>query len=57
MIFFLRIDLGVVCFFRAKTAAVYGSHLQTSVAEEVNQTFAVCKKKTVCFFNFCKLLK
>ncbi|MFS7985925.1 hypothetical protein Hanom_Chr11g01004381 [Helianthus anomalus] len=47
----LDLHLGVVCFFRCKTSAVYGPHLQTSVAEEVDQTSAVCKKKTVCFLT------
>ncbi|KAF5801117.1 hypothetical protein HanXRQr2_Chr06g0244401 [Helianthus annuus] len=52
-------ELGAVCFFRGKTSAVCGPHLQTSAAEEVDQTSAVCKKKTVCFtevfFNFFNL--
>ncbi|MFS7992719.1 hypothetical protein Hanom_Chr12g01085601 [Helianthus anomalus] len=39
--------LGVVCFFRGKTSAVYGPHLQTSTAKEVDQTSAVCNKKIV----------
>ncbi|MFS7975408.1 hypothetical protein Hanom_Chr10g00880261 [Helianthus anomalus] len=43
--------LGVVCFFRGKTSAVCGPYLQTSATEEVNQTSAVCKKKTVCFLT------
>ncbi|MFS7896782.1 hypothetical protein Hanom_Chr00s005806g01730681 [Helianthus anomalus] len=43
--------LGVVCFFRGKMFAVCGPHLQTSVAEEVDQTSAVCNKKTVCFLT------
>ncbi|KAK1437357.1 hypothetical protein QVD17_03148 [Tagetes erecta] len=42
---------------RVKMSAVCGPHLQTSAEEEVDQTSAVCKKKTVCFFNFCSLLK
>ncbi|MFS7948295.1 hypothetical protein Hanom_Chr06g00558261 [Helianthus anomalus] len=45
----LQVVLGVVCFFRRKMSAVCEPHLQTSVAEEVDQTSAVCKKKTVCF--------
>ncbi|MFS7985445.1 hypothetical protein Hanom_Chr11g00998451 [Helianthus anomalus] len=44
-------ELGAVCFFRGKTSAVCGPHLQTSAAEEVDQTSAVCKKKTVCFLT------
>ncbi|MFS7956153.1 hypothetical protein Hanom_Chr07g00651241 [Helianthus anomalus] len=48
------IYLGVVCFFRGKTSAVCGPHLQTSAAEEVDQTSAVCKKKTVCFLTSAK---
>ncbi|MFS7980985.1 hypothetical protein Hanom_Chr10g00945611 [Helianthus anomalus] len=43
--------LGGVCFFRGKMSAVCGPHLQTSAAEEVDQTSAVCKKKTVCFLT------
>ncbi|MFS7932775.1 hypothetical protein Hanom_Chr04g00371901 [Helianthus anomalus] len=43
--------LGVVCFFRGKTSAVCEPHLQTSVAEKVNQTSSVCNKKTVCFLT------
>ncbi|MFS7984731.1 hypothetical protein Hanom_Chr11g00989971 [Helianthus anomalus] len=46
--------LGVVCFLRGTTSADCGPHLQTSVAEEVDQTFVVCNKKTVCFFNLYK---
>ncbi|MFS7923373.1 hypothetical protein Hanom_Chr03g00259971 [Helianthus anomalus] len=42
---------GVVCFFRGKTSAVCGPHLQTSAAEELDQTSAVCKEKTVCFLT------
>ncbi|KAL4584266.1 hypothetical protein LXL04_008862 [Taraxacum kok-saghyz] len=38
--------LGGVGFFEAKTSAVCGPHLQPSAAEEVDQTSAVCKKKT-----------
>ncbi|KAL4556219.1 hypothetical protein LXL04_038863 [Taraxacum kok-saghyz] len=30
---------------------VCGPHLQASAAEEVDQTSAVCKKKTVCFLT------
>ncbi|KAL4575940.1 hypothetical protein LXL04_012027 [Taraxacum kok-saghyz] len=33
-------------FFRSQTSAVCGPHLQASAAEEVDQTSAVCKKKT-----------
>ncbi|KAL4569335.1 hypothetical protein LXL04_024971 [Taraxacum kok-saghyz] len=32
--------------FKAKTSAVCGPHLQASAAEKVDQTSAVCKKKT-----------
>ncbi|MFS8025758.1 hypothetical protein Hanom_Chr16g01478961 [Helianthus anomalus] len=35
-------------------SAVCGSHLQTSVADEVDQTSAVCKKKIVCFLTYAK---
>ncbi|KAL4588665.1 hypothetical protein LXL04_001557 [Taraxacum kok-saghyz] len=42
---------GAVCFFRGKTSAVCGPHLQTSATEEVDQTSAVCNKKTVCFLT------
>ncbi|MFS7946026.1 hypothetical protein Hanom_Chr06g00531181 [Helianthus anomalus] len=42
------------CFFRGKTSVVCGPHLQTSVAEEVNQISAVCRKKTVCFSTSTK---
>ncbi|MFS8026818.1 hypothetical protein Hanom_Chr16g01491201 [Helianthus anomalus] len=41
--------LGGVCFFRCKRSAVCGPHLHTSAREEVDQTSAVCMKKTVCF--------
>ncbi|KAK1407968.1 hypothetical protein QVD17_39596 [Tagetes erecta] len=34
---------------KLKMSAVYRPHLQTSAEEEVDQTSAVCKKKTVCF--------
>ncbi|KAL4572602.1 hypothetical protein LXL04_019382 [Taraxacum kok-saghyz] len=34
-----------------KTSAVCGPHLQSSAVEEVDQTSAVCKKKTVCFLT------
>ncbi|MFS7994575.1 hypothetical protein Hanom_Chr12g01107651 [Helianthus anomalus] len=53
MIFSLLIykDLGVVCFFRGKMYAVCGPHLLASVAEEVGQTSAVCREKTVCFLS------
>ncbi|MFS7905495.1 hypothetical protein Hanom_Chr01g00048391 [Helianthus anomalus] len=47
----MGVHLGVVCFFRGKMSAVCGPHLQTSVAEEVDQTSAVCRKKTVCFLT------
>ncbi|MFS7953203.1 hypothetical protein Hanom_Chr07g00615801 [Helianthus anomalus] len=47
----IKYYFGVVCFFRGKTSAVCGSHLQTFAAEEVDQTSAVCKKKTVCFLT------
>ncbi|MFS7991923.1 hypothetical protein Hanom_Chr12g01076321 [Helianthus anomalus] len=50
-------NLGVVCFFRVKMSAVCALHLQTSVAEEVDQTSAVCKKKTVCFLTFADCSK
>ncbi|KAL4558214.1 hypothetical protein LXL04_036412 [Taraxacum kok-saghyz] len=43
---------GAVCFFEVKTSAVCGPHLQPSAAEEVDQTSAVCKKKTnTCIFK------
>ncbi|MFS7986014.1 hypothetical protein Hanom_Chr11g01005471 [Helianthus anomalus] len=38
-------------FFKGKTSTVCGPHLQTSAAEEVDQTSTVCKKKTVCFLT------
>ncbi|KAJ0827566.1 hypothetical protein HanRHA438_Chr17g0827301 [Helianthus annuus] len=38
-------------FLRSKMSVVYRPHLQTSVEEEVDQTSAVCKKKTVCFLT------
>ncbi|KAL4584483.1 hypothetical protein LXL04_009085 [Taraxacum kok-saghyz] len=41
------VGAGAVCFFEAKTSAVCGPHLQASVAEEVDQTSAVCNKKTI----------
>ncbi|KAE8731476.1 putative S-locus lectin protein kinase family protein [Hibiscus syriacus] len=34
--------------FRGKRSAVCGPHLQASAVEEVDQKFAVCKKKTAC---------
>ncbi|KAL4556021.1 hypothetical protein LXL04_038656 [Taraxacum kok-saghyz] len=40
---------------KVKTSAVCGPHLQSSAEEEVVQTSAVCSKKTVCFFNICRL--
>ncbi|MFS8011313.1 hypothetical protein Hanom_Chr14g01307571 [Helianthus anomalus] len=48
---------GAVCFLRDGMSAVCGPHLLTSVEKEVDQTSAVCKKKAVCFFNVCRLLK
>ncbi|MFS7953720.1 hypothetical protein Hanom_Chr07g00621921 [Helianthus anomalus] len=33
-------------------SVVCGPHVQTSVTEEVDQTSAVCKKKTICFLTF-----
>ncbi|KAL4592284.1 hypothetical protein LXL04_005272 [Taraxacum kok-saghyz] len=40
-------DLGAVCFFEVKTSTVCGPYLQPSAVEEVDQTSAVCKKKTM----------
>ncbi|KAL4564402.1 hypothetical protein LXL04_028466 [Taraxacum kok-saghyz] len=40
---------------KVKMSAVCGPHLQSSAEEEVAQTSAVCSKKTVCFFNICRL--
>ncbi|MFS7995897.1 hypothetical protein Hanom_Chr12g01123451 [Helianthus anomalus] len=37
-------------------SAVCGPHLQTSAAEEVDKTSAVCKKKTVCFLTSSSLI-
>ncbi|MFS7907671.1 hypothetical protein Hanom_Chr01g00074061 [Helianthus anomalus] len=37
---------------RSKMYAVCGPHLQTYVEEEVDQTSAVCKKKSVCFLMY-----
>ncbi|MFS7950174.1 hypothetical protein Hanom_Chr07g00580251 [Helianthus anomalus] len=48
---FIYFHLGVVCFFRGKTSSICGPHLQTSVTEEVDQTSAVCREKTVCFLT------
>ncbi|MFS7926885.1 hypothetical protein Hanom_Chr04g00302431 [Helianthus anomalus] len=50
----MHIILGAVCFFRGKTSAVCEPHLQTSVAEEVDQTTAIRKKKDVCFLTSAK---
>ncbi|MFS7971453.1 hypothetical protein Hanom_Chr09g00833021 [Helianthus anomalus] len=44
-------NVGAVCFFRGKMSAVCGPYLQTSAAEEVDQTYAVYQKKTVCFLT------
>ncbi|MFS7911649.1 hypothetical protein Hanom_Chr02g00120591 [Helianthus anomalus] len=45
-----------VCFFKGKTSAVCGPHLQISAAEKVDQTSAVCKKKTLCFLTSAMLI-
>ncbi|KAK1441171.1 hypothetical protein QVD17_07011 [Tagetes erecta] len=41
----------------SKMSSVCRPHLQTSAEEEVDLMSTVCKKKTVCFFIFCSLLK
>ncbi|MFS7922381.1 hypothetical protein Hanom_Chr03g00248451 [Helianthus anomalus] len=41
--------LGGDCFFRCKTSAVCGPHLQASAGEEVDQRPAVCKERRVFF--------
>ncbi|MFS7924132.1 hypothetical protein Hanom_Chr03g00269031 [Helianthus anomalus] len=47
--------LGVVCFFKGKTFVVCRPPLQSSVAEELDQTSTVCKKKSVCFLTSTSL--
>ncbi|MFS7906783.1 hypothetical protein Hanom_Chr01g00063301 [Helianthus anomalus] len=49
-VLFVFLELNV-CSMRT-TSAFCGPYLQTSVAEEVDQTSAVCKKKTVCFLTY-----
>lgn len=48
---YLKVKQGDACYFRVKTLAGCGPHLQTSVEEEVDQMFAICKKKTLCFLT------